>query len=72
LVASADPAGMPLHAETDTDGRFTIGELLPWMPFWLMPQKGEQFYVEEPASGWRKLSPGQSLDLGNRTVKPYQ
>jgi RNA polymerase sigma factor (sigma-70 family) len=68
----ANSPATPIQAETDKDGRFTVDDLLPEMAFWPVAQKGEQYYVGTPAFDWLKVKPGETLDLGDRTVKPYQ
>jgi RNA polymerase sigma factor (sigma-70 family) len=68
LYRFANVGGNP--ARTDKSGRFTLEELLPEMSFNFGFHKGNEYYVGKPKIGSRKLKPGESLDLGDRTLEP--
>src|SRR5262249_17308915 len=57
-------------AKTDQDGRFTLTGVVPGAPFNLQTRKGTAYYAGEPRIGQRQVEPGQTLDLGDRKLKP--
>jgi RNA polymerase sigma factor (sigma-70 family) len=70
LYRFARPGGSSTIA--DAQGRFTITGVIPGMPFALQIQRGEGSFGGKPRIGMRQLTPGQSLDLGDRTVQPLE
>jgi RNA polymerase sigma factor (sigma-70 family) len=67
LYRFANPSGkLPV---TDSQGRFTLTGVVPGMPFYLQIHKGEHYYGGKPKIGQRNLKPGESLELGDRTVE---
>jgi RNA polymerase sigma factor (sigma-70 family) len=70
LYRFARPSGKP--AVTDPDGRFTLTGVVPGVSFSVQVRKGEQYFRSKPNPGPLKLKPGESRDLGNRTVELLQ
>jgi RNA polymerase sigma factor (sigma-70 family) len=62
--------GVGTPARTDKDGRFALEGVLPEMPFYAGFRKGNDYYVGKPKVGSHKLKPGETLDLGDRTLQP--
>jgi hypothetical protein len=67
LYRFARPTGKP--AVTDKDGRFVLSGVVPGVPFYLQMHKGEQYFGGKPKIGLQRLKPGESVDLGDRTVE---
>jgi RNA polymerase sigma factor (sigma-70 family) len=64
-------ARFPGHpVRTDKDGRFALDGVLPEMPFVPGFRKGNEYYASKPKIGRQKLKPGETLDLGDRTLQP--
>jgi hypothetical protein len=59
-------------ATLDKDGRFTLPNIIADVKFATQTHKGETYYVGEPKIGERLVKPGQTLDLGERKLKPQQ
>jgi RNA polymerase sigma factor (sigma-70 family) len=55
---------------TDKEGRFTIPGVVPGMKFYLNIRKDKTYYSVEPKIGLREVEPAQTLDLGDRRLKP--
>jgi hypothetical protein len=55
---------------TDKNGRFRIEGIVPEVKFMLNVYQGRTFLVGEPRIGARQVKPGETLDLGDRRVKP--
>ncbi len=56
--------------KTDKEGRFTLRGILPGIKFDLGIQKGEITYAGKPKIVLSEVKPGQTLDLGERRLKP--
>ncbi len=56
--------------KTDKDGRFTLLDAVAGVKFYLQTQKGDRYYVGEPNIGPIEIKPGQTLDIGERKLKP--
>jgi hypothetical protein len=56
--------------KTDNEGRFTLPGVLPGMKFYLQIRKDKTFYSGEPKNGLLEIEPAQTLDLGDRRLKP--
>jgi hypothetical protein len=67
LYRFAKPTGKPVI--TDKDGRFVLTGVVPGVSFYLQIRKGEEYFGGKPKLGLRRLKPGESLDLGDRTVE---
>jgi hypothetical protein len=70
LYRFANPSGKPVR--TDRDGRFTLPGVVPGVTFFVQIQRGETFFRGKPRLGLRQLKPGETLDLGERTVEVLQ
>jgi RNA polymerase sigma factor (sigma-70 family) len=70
LYRFAHPSGKP--TVTDQEGRFTLTGVVPGVSFIVQVRKGEQYFRNRPNPGPLKLKPGESRDLGNRTVELLQ
>jgi RNA polymerase sigma factor (sigma-70 family) len=57
---------------TDKDGRFHLESVVPDLKFWLNLRRERTFFVGEPRIGVKQIKPGETLDLGDRRVKPQQ
>jgi RNA polymerase sigma factor (sigma-70 family) len=68
LYERADAVVNPVRA--DKDGRFTVEGIVAEMPFYLSFRKGKDYYASKPKSGPHTLKPGETLDLGDRTLQP--
>jgi hypothetical protein len=58
--------------KTDNDGRFTLSGVVPGVQFYVQTNKGNTYYVGEPRIGLKEVEAGQTLDLGERKLKPQQ
>jgi RNA polymerase sigma factor (sigma-70 family) len=67
LYRFATPEGKPVL--TDKDGRFTLSGVVPGVSFYVQTQKGESFFASKPKIGVLQLKPGETLDLGDRTME---
>jgi hypothetical protein len=67
LYRFASPAGKPVR--TDRDGRFALDGVIPGVSFSLQIRKGDQFFAGKPRLGLRQVKPGETLDLGERTLE---
>jgi RNA polymerase sigma factor (sigma-70 family) len=56
------------RAVTDKDGRFTLDTAVPGVWFYVGVRKGNEFFALK--LGPRTVKPGQTSDLGDRTVGP--
>jgi hypothetical protein len=56
--------------KTDKEGRFTLPAAVPGVKFNLQVQKAQKYYVGDQKIGLNEVKPGQTLDLGERKVKP--
>jgi RNA polymerase sigma factor (sigma-70 family) len=64
-------ARFPGHpVRTDKDGRFALDVVLPEMSFVPGFRKGNEYYASKTKIGRQKLKPGETLDLGDRTLQP--
>jgi protocatechuate 3,4-dioxygenase beta subunit len=70
LYRFATPAGA--RAVTDKDGRFTLDDAVPGIWFYLQIRKGKYYYRPKPTLWERQFKPGQTVDLGDRTVASGQ
>src|SRR5262249_19175196 len=70
LYRFANPTGRP--AVTDKDGRFTLTGVVPGVSFYLQTQKGPSYFAGKPKIGLLQLKPGETLNLGERTIEPLQ
>src|SRR5262249_9155947 len=62
----ARPAPKPVR--TDKDGRFTLTDVVPGMPFYLDVRRDKEPFGEKPKIGRLAVKPGVTLDLGERTM----
>jgi RNA polymerase sigma factor (sigma-70 family) len=79
ILSSPDAAARELYRQmdlrrevvhTDKEGRFHIEGIVPEVKFTLTVYQGRTFLVGEPRIGARQVKPGETLDLGDRRVKP--
>ena len=56
--------------KTDKEGRFTLPGVVPGMRFYLQISKGNRLRLGDPMIGLREVEPAQTLDLGDRRLKP--
>jgi len=70
LYRVASPAGKPVL--TDKNGRFVLSGVIPGMSFSLQTQRDQERFRGNPRIGWRQLKPGETLDLGDRTMEPIR
>jgi hypothetical protein len=56
--------------KTDKEGRFALPSAVPGMKFYLQIQQGQKYYVGDPKIGVIEVKPGQTLDLGERRLRP--
>jgi hypothetical protein len=70
LYRFANPSGKP--AITDKEGRFTLTGVVPGITFYLQTRKGQTYFVGKPQIGILQLKPGESRDLGERTLEPQR
>jgi hypothetical protein len=61
---------MRLQADTGKDGRFVVEGIIPGMAYNSSPHKGTQYYNSKPRFVPCKIEPGETLDLGDRTLEP--
>jgi RNA polymerase sigma factor (sigma-70 family) len=67
LYRFANPTGKPIV--TDKDGRFILPGVVPGISFYVQTQKGNSYFTGKPRIGLLKVKPGESLDLGDRTME---
>jgi hypothetical protein len=67
LYRFANPTGQPVI--TDKDGRFSLPGVVPGISFYLQTQKGNNYFTGKPKIGLLKLKPGETLNLGDRTME---
>ena len=67
LYRFANPTGKPVV--TDKEGRFTLPGVVPGISFYLQTRKGNSYLTGKPEIGLLKLKPGESLNLGDRTME---
>ncbi|MFO0807831.1 MAG: sigma-70 family RNA polymerase sigma factor [Gemmataceae bacterium] len=67
LYRFAHPSGKPVVA--GDDGRFTLPGVIPGLTFSVQVRKGQTFYTGKPRIGTRTLKPGETHDLGDRTME---
>jgi hypothetical protein len=70
LYRFASPSGTPAIA--DKDGRFTLAGAVPGASFYVQTRKGNRYFRGKPRIGVLKVEPGESLDLGDRTLEVAQ
>jgi RNA polymerase sigma factor (sigma-70 family) len=70
LYRFASPASNPVR--TDAQGRFTLPDVIPGMPFYLQIRKGNDFYRGKPRIGKHQVKPGETINLGDRKVEPIR
>jgi RNA polymerase sigma factor (sigma-70 family) len=58
------------QAVTGKDGRFTLDTVVPGIWFYLGIRKGNETFGTTPKLGPRTVRPGQTSDVGDRTVGP--
>jgi RNA polymerase sigma factor (sigma-70 family) len=63
-------SGWRPQAESGTDGRFVVDGIIPGMAHNSGPHKGTQYYNWKPRFIPCKAEPGETLDLGDRTLEP--
>jgi hypothetical protein len=67
LYRFANSTGKP--AVTDKEGRFTLPGVVPGISFYLQTWKGNSYFTGKPKIGLLKLTPGESLNLGDRAME---
>lgn len=60
----------PPVLKTDAEGRFQIDGLIPGLDFSMELRKDRKYFAGEPRIGYKKVESGQTLDLGERKMKP--
>jgi hypothetical protein len=70
LYRFASPSGKPVVA--DKEGRFTLTGVVPGVSFYIQTHKGERYFRGKPKIGLLKAKPGETLDLGDRTLELAQ
>src|SRR5581483_9615461 len=65
LYRFAEPSGSTVT--TDAEGKFSLTGVVPGMTFFLAIREGERPYGGNPKIGPRRLKPGETLYLGDRT-----
>jgi hypothetical protein len=56
------------EAVTDKDGKFTLTDVVPGMPFSVGIRKGQAYFVGKPKIGVRQVKAGEKLDIGDCKV----
>jgi len=67
LYRFAHPTEKPVV--TDREGKFTLTGVVPGVSFYLQTRKGQQFFIGKPKIGLWQVKPGETLDLGDRTME---
>jgi hypothetical protein len=70
LTRFLKPPRAPL--KSDADGRFEVPGIVPGLPLYLDASKDRKSLIGEPRIGTLTLKPGETLDLGERKLRPAQ
>jgi hypothetical protein len=70
LYRDVHPGGPPVAS--DKDGRFTLVDVVPGIALQLQYSKGQASYAAKERDKTLTLKPGETRDVGNRTLEPLQ
>jgi RNA polymerase sigma factor (sigma-70 family) len=70
LYRDVHPGGPPVAS--DKEGRFTLVDVVPGIALQLQYLKGQTTYAAKQRDKTLTLKPGETLDVGDRTLEPQQ